>query len=122
MISVLAIFTSGLSFGLRGAIAGDVQALFVDPIDAANSATMIGQILGVAFLGFSFTLFFGSPLVNIIGIGRMLQLAGVSFVAGTLITIFGPVLVEGNDIYWTFWIGMGLTGVGWGLLNLQLTL
>ncbi|WP_192890960.1 hypothetical protein [Vibrio bathopelagicus] len=57
LISVLAIFTSGLSFGLRGAIAGDVQALFLDPIDAANSATMIGQILGVAFLGFSFTLF-----------------------------------------------------------------
>ncbi|MDC5721800.1 MFS transporter [Vibrio europaeus] len=114
LISVLAIFTSGLSFGLRGAIAGDVQALFLNPIDAANSATLIGQILGVAFLGFSFTLFFGSPLVNIIGIGRMLQLAGVSFVAGTLITMFGPVLVEGDDIYWVFWIGMGLTGIGWG--------
>ncbi|EGU48623.1 hypothetical protein [Vibrio tubiashii] len=52
LISVLAIFTSGLSFGLRGAIAGDVQALFLNPIDAANSATLIGQILGVAFLGF----------------------------------------------------------------------
>ncbi|MFA0193650.1 sugar MFS transporter [Vibrio artabrorum] len=114
LISVLAIFTSGLSFGLRGAIAGDVQALFLDPIDAANSATMIGQILGVAFLGFSFTLFFGSPLVNVIGIGRMLQLAGASFVAGTLITILGPGLVEGDDIYWALWIGMGLTGVGWG--------
>ncbi|WP_226088538.1 hypothetical protein [Vibrio bathopelagicus] len=52
----------------------------------------------------------------------MLQLAGASFVAGTLITILGPGLVEGDDIYWALWIGMGLTGVGWGLLSRQLTL
>nr|WP_320136092.1 MFS transporter [uncultured Amphritea sp.] len=114
IVSVLAIFTSGLSFALRGSVAGDIQAAFLDSIDVANSAMMVGEILGVAFLGFAFTLFFGSPLLNIIGMGRMLWLAGASFISGTLITVGAPMIVNGPDVFWALWVGMGLTGLGWG--------
>jgi len=114
IISALAIFTSGLSFALRGAVAGDVQSIYFDPIASGNSGVMIGEILGIAFLGFAVVLFFGSPILNIIGIGRMLWLAATSFLVGTLITVFAPLFVEGRDVFWALWIGMGLTGVGWG--------
>ncbi|MCG9661267.1 MFS transporter [Vibrio mediterranei] len=114
LISVIAIFTSGLSFGLRGSIAGDIQSLYLDPFDSVNSAKMVGEILGVAFLGFSFTLFFSSPLLNIIGMGRMLLLASICFIVGTLVTVLAPIITTTENVYWAFWIGMGLTGVGWG--------
>ncbi len=114
LISVLALFTSGLSFALRGSVAGDIQSLYLDSIDMTNSAMMIGEILGVAFLGFAITLFIGSPILNIIGIGRMLALAAFCFISGTLIVVFADLISTGASIYWTFWIGMGLTGVGWG--------
>ncbi|MCG9628635.1 MFS transporter [Vibrio mediterranei] len=114
LISVIAIFTSGLSFGLRGSVAGDIQSLYLDPFDSVNSAKMVGEILGVAFLGFSFTLFFSSPLLNIIGMGRMLLLASICFIVGTLVTVLAPIITTTENVYWAFWIGMGLTGVGWG--------
>ncbi|MCY9855279.1 MFS transporter [Vibrio mediterranei] len=114
LISVIAIFTSGLSFGLRGSVAGDIQSLYLDPFDSVNSAKMVGEILGVAFLGFSFTLFFSSSLLNIIGMGRMLLLASICFIVGTLVTVLAPIITTTENVYWAFWIGMGLTGVGWG--------
>ena len=69
LASVIALVTAGMAASLRSNIAGDLQSRFLDPIDKAHSGEMIGNILGVPFLGFAFTIAIGSPLLDIIGMG-----------------------------------------------------
>src|SRR5215472_11830292 len=83
LVSVLALFTAGLAASLRANVAADLQKAFLDPIDPAHAVEMIGAILGVAFLGFAFTIAIGSPLLDKIGMAVMLPLSGVAFIAGT---------------------------------------
>jgi MFS family permease len=116
-LSVCALVTAGLSFAMRSSIAGDLQKTFLDPIDRLRSAEMIGAILGVAFLGFAFTIAIGSPLLDKIGMGRLLGLSGVCFIGGTLIVIFAGSLAQGDAIYKVLWGGMLLNGIGWGLVE-----
>lgn len=116
-LSVCALVTAGLSFAMRSSIARDLQTTFLDPIDKLRSAEMIGAILGVAFLGFAFTIAIGSPLLDKIGMGRLLGLSGVCFIGGTLIVIFAGSLAQGGAVYKVLWAGMLLTGIGWGLVE-----
>src|SRR2546428_8668676 len=62
---------------LRANTASDLQRVFLDPIDVTRSASMIGAILGVPFLGFALTIAIGSPLLHYIGMGLLLPLAGL---------------------------------------------
>jgi MFS family permease len=80
---------------------------------------MIGAILGVAFLGFAFTIAIGSPLLDKIGMGRLLGLSGVCFIGGTLIVIFAGSLAQGRrhlqgPVGWHVakrnWMGAGRNG------------
>ncbi len=87
-MSVLALFTAGLAASLRAGVANDLQRIFLDPIDKAHSGQMIGNILGVPFLGFAITIAVGSPLLDAIGMGLLLPLSGVCFFGGTLIIMF----------------------------------
>src|ERR1043166_7938544 len=103
LVSVLALFTAGLVASLRANVAGDLQKIFFDPIDPAHSAEMIGAILGVAFLGFAFTIAIGSPLLDAIGMAIMLPLSGVFFMAGTLIFLFAGNLASGPGVYNVLW-------------------
>ncbi len=116
-LSVCALVTAGLSFAMRSSIARDLQTTFLDPIDRLRSAEMIGAILGVAFLGFAFTIAIGSPLLDKIGMGRLLGLSGVCFIGGTLIVILAGSLAQGPAIYNVLWAGMLLNGIGWGLVE-----
>src|SRR5206468_445234 len=68
-LSVVALLTAGVSFSMRTSIADDLKTIFFDPIDKAHSAEMLGSVLGVAFLGFAFTIAIGSPLLGLIGLG-----------------------------------------------------
>src|SRR5436853_6688354 len=88
LVSLLALFTAGMAASLRANIASDLQRIFFDPIDKAHSAEMTGNVLGVPFLGFAFTIAIGSPLLDLIGMGVLLPLAGVCFLAGTLTILF----------------------------------
>src|ERR1700685_3525279 len=88
VVSLLALFTAGVGASLRSNIASDLQRIFFDPIDKAHSAEMIGAVLGVPFLGYAFTIAIGSPLLDAIGMGVLLPLSGVLFIAGTLIILF----------------------------------
>ncbi len=117
LISLLALFTSGLSAALRATIAGDLQGNYLDAIDLTRSTIMIGEILGVSFLGFAFTLFIASPLLDAIGMARLLVASAVCFIAGTLIVIFAESFASGANIYWPLWVGMLLSGIGWGLVE-----
>src|SRR5437660_3051809 len=71
LVSILALFTAGLAASLRSAVATDIQKAFLDPIDPIRSETMIGSILGVAFLGFALTIAIGSPLLDKVGMSIM---------------------------------------------------
>jgi MFS family permease len=88
LVSVIALFTAGLAASLRSAVATDIQRVFLDPIDPVRSETMIGSVLGVAFLGFAFTIAIGSPLLDKVGMSIMLPLSGVCFLVGTLLFLF----------------------------------
>ena len=117
LVSILALFTAGLAASLRASVATDIQRIFFDPIDKAHSAEMIGSVLGVAFLGFAFTIAIGSPLLDKIGMALLLPLSGVCFIAGTLIILFAGSMASGAGIYNVIWGGAVVTGIGWGLVE-----
>src|SRR5258708_25535106 len=71
-LSALALLTAGISFSMRTIIADDLKTTFFEPIDRLHSAEMLGSVLGVAFLGFAFTIAIGSSLLDVSGLGRVL--------------------------------------------------
>lgn len=113
-IGVLCLFTSAFSFVTRAAVAGDIQASYITPIDPVNDGLLIGSALGVAFLGFAISLFITSPLLDIIGIGRMIVCAAIFFVIGPLLIICADMLADGMGVYRLIWLGMLINGLGWG--------
>jgi fucose permease len=117
ILSVLCLTTAGISFSIRSSIAEALRTTFFDPVDKLHSAEMIGAALGVAFLGFAFTIAVASPLLDVLGMGRVLQGSSLCFIVGTLMVIFAAPLSGPLGIYWTIWIGMLITGIGWGAME-----
>jgi MFS family permease len=117
LVSSLALTTAGVGAALRANTAGDLQRVFFDPVDKAHSAQMIGNILGLPFLGFALTIAIGSPLLDYIGMGFLLPLSAVCFTVGALIMIFAGSLSSGAGIYNVLWMGALITGIGWGLVE-----
>jgi predicted MFS family arabinose efflux permease len=117
LIGVLALFTAALSASLRAAVANDIRLSFLEPVDTLRSAALVGQALGVSFLGFAATLFLASPLVDAIGMKRLLVGAASAFVGGTLLVVFAGSLADGMGVFWVIWAGMLLCGVGWGCVE-----
>ncbi len=117
LISVIALVTAGVSFSMRASVASTLKMTFFDPISPAHSAEMIGAVLGVASLGFALTIAIGSPMLDFLGMGRLLCLSSLCFVTGTLVWDFAGQLAAGNSIYWVLWLGSLLTGIGWGLVE-----
>jgi len=116
-VSVLALFTAGVAASLRADVASDLQRVFFDPIDKARSAEMIGEVLGVPFLGFALTIAIGSPLLDLIGMALLLPLSGVCFLLGTLTILFASSIAGGGSVYTVILVGAVITGVGWGLVE-----
>ena len=114
VLSVIALVTAGIAASIRASIGHDLQTIFFDPIDPLNSANMVGAVLGVPFLGFAISIAVGSPLLDTVGMGRVLALSCFCFLAGTLTVIFAADLAGTLPVYRVLWIGMALSGVGWG--------
>ncbi len=114
LLCIVACTANSVSFSLRTSIASDIQKAFFDPIDPVHSASLLGSALGIAFLGFAFTVAFGSSLVDFLGMRNILMVCSLSFISGTLLTIFADSIAHGADIYWVVWLGMLLNGIGWG--------
>lgn len=114
LICLLAIVTTSMSFVLRSSIAQDIQTSLFDPIDPLRSASLVGSALGVAFLGFAITVAVGSPLIDAVGMRTVLLLCGLSFVAGTTLTVLADRIASGTGVYTVVWLGMLLSGIGWG--------
>jgi MFS family permease len=117
IVSVLALFTAGLAASLRANVADDLKRIFLDPIDQAHSAEMIGAILGVAFLGFAITIAIGSPLLDAIGMAILLPLSGICFIIGTATFLFAGSLASGAGVQTVLFAAAIITGIGWGLVE-----
>jgi MFS family permease len=113
-VAVLALFTAGLSASLRAAVAGDLKHLYLDPIDIGRSGAMIGEALGLAFLGFSIMLAVCSALLDRIGIKRMLMFAAAAFVGASLLLVSCGSLPAGPLVYRWICAAMFLSGLAWG--------
>lgn len=117
LISVLALTATGIGFSIRGNIASSLQADLFDPIDKLNSAGMVATALGVVFLGFAFTIAIGSPLLDYLGMGRLLALSSTCLVSGNLVVIYSQQLAGQDSLFRVVWIGMLLIGIGQGLVE-----
>jgi len=113
----LGLAMAGINASLRANTASDLQRVFLDPIDKAHSAEMIASILGLPFLGFAITIAIGSPLLDYIGMGRLLPLSGILLSAGMLVMMCAGHLASGASIYRVLWNGALLAGIGWGLVE-----
>ncbi len=92
--AALALTMAGINASLRANTAADLQRIFLDPIDKVRSAELIGSLLGLPFLGFAVTIAIASPLLDFIGMGLLLPMAGVMFSVGMLIMIFATSLAS----------------------------
>ncbi|MFT4615246.1 MAG: fucose permease [Bacteroidia bacterium] len=113
----LSIFMIGLGFAVRTNIAKHLQTDIYNQIDLANSAAMVGEALGVTFTGFALTLLFGSALVDLVGMKRMLLLAALGYVAGAVGLLAATMMPVGDTVQTMVLVSLLLTGLGWGAVE-----
>jgi MFS family permease len=99
--SCVALVVTALAFATRGSF---VEAWATE---FNLTHTQVGWIVGTAFWGFTLAMVFGGPLVDIIGIGRIISIAFVCHVAGIILTI----VATG---FWSLFISTLLIGVANG--------
>jgi MFS family permease len=79
--SCVALIVTAMAFATRGSF---VEA-WVKEFNLTH--TEVGWIVGTAFWGFTLAMVFGGPLVDILGIGRILLIAFICHVTGIVLTI-----------------------------------
>jgi MFS family permease len=99
--SCVALVVTALAFATRGSF---VQAWATE---FNLTHTEVGWIVGTAFWGFTLAMVFGGPLVDIIGIGRIISIAFFCHVAGIILTI----IATG---FWSLFISTLLIGIANG--------
>lgn len=99
--SCLALVVTALSFGTRGG--------FIDPWmrEFSLSGAQVGWIVGTAFWGFTVAMIVLGPLVDIMGIGRVIAVAFVCHVIGLTMTIFA-------NGFWTLFFSTMFIGIANG--------
>jgi MFS family permease len=99
--SCVALVVTALAFATRGS--------FVEAWATEFNLTHVevGWIVGTAFWGFTLAMIFGGPLVDIIGMGRIISIAFFCHIAGIILTI----IATG---FWTLFISTLLIGIANG--------
>jgi MFS family permease len=121
LASCIALVTTAMSFAIRGDIMTDFERDFVKPYVAAGSTgadqnhdqlvkTNLGIIAGVAFFSFGLAIYFGGPLVDLLGMGALLRLAALCHIGGALLTIFAP-------SFWVVVLATLIVGAGNGIVE-----
>ena len=113
----LSIFMIGLGFAVRANIASNLQEDIYDKIDLVNSAALVGEALSATFMGFALTLLFGSALVDLIGMKRMLLLSALGYIAGAVGLVFATTMAINSSVETVIWVSLLLTGLGWGAVE-----
>ena len=114
VLCCLCLATTSMSFALRSSIASELKTELFDPINPLTSATMVGNVLSYAFLGFAFWVFLGSAMVDAIGMRNMTGMCGLSYIVGPLLVIGADRLASGPGAATIVGIGMFINGFGWG--------
>ncbi|OFY68181.1 MAG: hypothetical protein A2V64_01785 [Bacteroidetes bacterium RBG_13_43_22] len=99
--SCVALVVTALAFATRGSF---VEA-WATEFDLTH--TQVGWIVGTAFWGFTLAMIFGGPLVDIIGLGRIIAVAFFCHVIGIVLTI----IATG---FWTLFISTLFIGIANG--------
>jgi MFS family permease len=113
LIGVVALFTTAVSFSLRLGMAGEIKSSVFDAINPAGAAELIATALGIAFLSSSFTILVISSALDKIGMKTTLTIAAITMIMGSLIVALGH-WAPPEWAYRTIWLGMLLSGIGWG--------
>ncbi len=99
--SCVALVVTALAFATRGSF---VEA-WAEEFNLTH--TQVGWIVGTAFWGFTLAMVFGGPLVDIIGLGRIISIAFFCHVVGIVLTI----IATG---FWTLFISTLFIGIANG--------
>jgi fucose permease len=99
--SCVALIVTALAFATRGSFV----EIWVKEFNLTH--TQVGWIVGTAFWGFTLAMVFGGPLVDIIGIGRIIAIAFACHVIGIIMTIFATG-------FWTLFVSTLFVGVANG--------
>ncbi len=99
--SCVALVVTALAFATRGSF---VEAWATE---FHLTHTQVGWIVGTAFWGFTLAMVFGGPLIDIIGIGRIISIAFFCHVAGIILTI----MATG---FWSLFVSTLLVGIANG--------
>lgn len=99
--SCVALVVTALTFATRGSF---VES-WVNEFSLTH--TQVGWIVGTAFWGFTLAMVFGGPLVDIIGLGRIIAIAFFCHVTGIILTIV-------SAGFWSLFISTLFIGVANG--------
>jgi MFS family permease len=99
--SCVALVVTAMAFATRGSFVSSWA------IEFQLTNTQVGWIVGTAFWGFTLAMVFGGPLVDIIGIGRIISIAFFCHVVGIILTI----IATG---FWTLFISTLFIGIANG--------
>ncbi len=102
--SCVSLIATAMTFAIRGDILEPLRTQF------HLNNEQVGEVAGIAFLGFTISIFIGGPLCDAVGMGRLLGLAFLCHVTGVLLMIFAPG-------YWVLWSGSLIGGLGNGLVE-----
>lgn len=117
LVGNLSIFMIGMGFIVRAKIGSNLEADIFSILDASNSGALLGQALGLPFLGFGFTLLFGSAIVDFIGIKKMLLLSALGYIVGSCMIAGASFMEVNNTAHMVVNTGLMLTGLGWGAVE-----
>jgi MFS family permease len=113
LIGIIALFTTGVSFSLRGATATDIKAGIFDKLDITTAAATVTSLGAIAFLSSSATILLISAFLDKLGMKTTLTIAGICMILGSLFIGLAH-FVAPESAYAVIWIGMLITGIGWG--------
>lgn len=99
--SCLALVVTALSFGTRGGFIAPWMEEF------ALTATQVGWIVGTAFWGFTLAMLILGPLVDVMGISRVIAVAFTCHMIGLIMTIFA-------GGFWTLFFSTMFIGIANG--------
>jgi MFS family permease len=99
--SCVALVVTALTFATRGSFVESWANEF------NLTHTQVGWIVGTAFWGFTLAMVFGGPLVDIIGLGRIIAIAFICHVIGIILTII-------SAGFWSLFISTLFIGVANG--------
>lgn len=111
-------FCMGFEVLLRLNAASSIKHSFFDATNPLTSGAMIGEVLGVLFLGFAIANFIMSALVDSIGLRRTHAISVILYLLGTLTLVSAT--PESEYAYQLLWGGSLIQGLAWGSIEAAL--